>query len=51
MNVDISETEEGEIHLVITGEGGGELLFRSYNVFKDFLHRCSILMESYEFTY
>ena len=51
MNVDISETDGDEIHLVVKGEGGGELIFRSYSAFREFLNKCSVYMESYEFTF
>lgn len=51
MNVDIIETDASEIHLVVKGEGGGELLFRNYSAFREFLRKCSIFMESYELTY
>jgi len=48
LHVELYETEDNQIHIVLQGEGHGELHFRDYNAFAAFIGKCYDLVESYE---
>ncbi len=48
MHIEISLTENKHIHLVLYGEGNGELWFPNYSTFATFIKKCHEFLESYE---
>jgi len=48
MHIELSLTENNHIHLVLDGEGHGELLFHNYSAFAAFIKKCLEFVESYE---
>ena len=48
MYVELYETEDNQIHLVLQGEGHGELHFRDFDAFSAFIGKCYDFVEGYE---
>ena len=48
MHIELSLTEDNHIHLVLDGEGHGELLFHNYSAFAAFIKKCLEFVDSYE---
>ena len=48
MNVELYQTDDDQIHLVLHGEGHGELHFRDFSAFAAFIKKCYDFVECYE---
>ena len=47
MHVELYQTEDNQIHLVLQGEGHGELHFRDFSAFAAFIGKCYDFVEGY----
>jgi len=48
LHVELYQTEDNQIHIVLQGEGHGELHFRDFNAFAAFIEKCYDFVERYE---